>query len=219
VELIIPVKLKPFREWPCQREGFVNFSARENMEKIGGLEIEINTRPLCSDPWRKGYAWHVTHESIQRMYAVGAIGPYGIMSMRYASRMLICEHVIQSPSVGGIALRTDLARLGLRRSCPKRNNGFEDWRIGKFFLRDWSKTWTAVWMGTVVRCIGDRGWPLYLVRLFPGCESIWGDEDEQHYFVSVAEMSYWHFYDSEKDMMNAYADFRRHAEYQSRLQE
>lgn len=217
--ITIPVKLKPFRDWPCQREGFLNLSSRENMEQISGLEIEINTVPLCPDPWRKGYAWHVTHESIQRMYAVGAIGPYMPMSLKYANGMLVCQHMIQSPSVFGIALRTDFHRSGLWKSRPKRNEGFEDWRVGKFFLRDWSRNWSAVWMGIIVRRIGDRGWPLYLVRLFPGCQSIWGEEDE-HHFVSVAEINQWCLYDSESEMIDAYAAFRRYAvQLQNRTEE
>jgi hypothetical protein len=203
--MIIKAKLKPFSEWPCQRDGLIGLKPafdREMMEKLSGLWIEIDTDTTCADEYRKGWAWAVTYASVQRMNAVGALARYDFLSLTAVQRIRICEHIIQSPSVLWMAIRNDLARWGLWKSHPDKDTG-RDWRVGKFFFRDWTseQNGQAVWKGTVLERLGDRGWPLFHIALRGGYK-IFPDIADDRYLVSLGEIQRreWHFFSTAEEM-------------------
>lgn len=209
--MIIKVKLKPFSEWPCQREGFGGYIAsKEQLEKLVGLQIEIDIKRECQDPWRPGRAWHMTRASIQRTHAVGALARHSIMPRKYADEeMIVCEHIIAR---GSLFAGRVLAGVGylLKPFRKKQPAAYRDQLTGQMFLHPWNEGWTNFWKGEVLARIGDRGEPLYHVRLLPGWKgSLDGYENEDEYFVTREEIrcGQWLFYDSINEME---ADLRKY---------
>lgn len=208
--MIIPVKLKPFAEWPCQREGFAICCEQE--AKLAGLEIELDGERYFEDPWRKGWSCGITDESIQRMYAVGALGRHAIIPRSEALELRVCEHMIEPRSLWSGLLRAEI-RKRMPRLCRSRarlSPAYLAWRCGKFFNVTWNENWDSVWMGKVVARIGERGAPLYRVELFPESAEFPGGSSTE-YLVTHHEITLprWKFYDSFADMMDTCLEHRQ----------
>jgi hypothetical protein len=195
--MIIPVKLKPFSEWPCDREGLPEscWSRRhEAYDKLSGIEIELDDarRSKCA---RGGRAWGVTDETLQRMYAIGLIAPYAWIPRPEALAIRICEHLIQPWSLRAGLL---LAKFRQRRRPRLVQYG----RCGKFFCRIWNEDGSGpIVLGKVTECLGGRGLPLYRAELFPESQRIRGDNSSEYLFGETdLQTWHWHYFDSEGKM-------------------
>jgi hypothetical protein len=136
--MIISVQLKPFHEWPglctaCKSEGYESFATLEQMERAGGLWVEIDMRRPALAPFR---GWYTTRESVQRVMDAQGTFPGFIASEEDAKRMAFCEHMIEPDSFFIGKLFACLHRVGLLKQFP-RNHPPEknaDPLVGKFFL-------------------------------------------------------------------------------------
>jgi hypothetical protein len=221
--VIIRVKLKPFHEWPCQRtHPFAMCGARE---KLSGLEIELDGNRPCKDPERKGRAWGITGESLQRMHAVGALARYAMVSRQEGLRMWVCEHMVEPWS-----LRKGLlfARFPfLLRSRPLPVSSWRGWPVGQYFNTNTMGDWSYVCSGKIIGQIGERGEPLYQVLLFSESPPLLNDDPSREYLLTDAAIDRcwrenvgtnlryqpWKLYDSLREMVE---DYERHKPKESR---
>jgi len=201
--VIIPVKLKPFEEWACQREGFPDaYSSHrhEAYDKLRGMEIHLDgaRRSECA---RSGRAWGLTNETLQRLYAIGVIAPYAWIPRRAALAIRVCEHMIEPWSL--------LAGLLFRKFRQERRPRlFGYGRCGKFFCRISTTDGSGpMLLGRVIECLGDRGLPLYRTELFPESMRLMGDTSAEYLFGETdMNTGYWHYFDS-PERMRAFIDY------------
>lgn len=195
--MIIPVKLKPFHEWPCQREGLlssVTSGRKEAFDRVSAIGIELDdVRPFtCA---RGGQGWGLTDQTLQRMYAIGLIAPYAWISRRDALATHVCEHMVRpwSLSIGKLRAR-------IRQRQRPRLLGYG--RSGKFFCRLWNEDGSGpTVLGRLIECLGEEGLPLYRAELFPESERLTGDNSLEYLFGELdLRTTGWHYFDSIKEM-------------------
>jgi len=195
--MIIPVKLKPFYRWPCQREGLlspVTSWRNESHDRVSEIAIELDdARPFtCS---RGGQGWGLTDETLQRMYAIGLIAPYAWIARRDALAIHVCEHMVRPWSLRA-------GKFFARIRQPQHPRLFGYGRAGKFFCRLWNEDGSGpTALGRIIECLGEEGLPLYRAELFPESERITGDDSSEYLFGEVdLRTPHWHFFDSMKEM-------------------
>jgi hypothetical protein len=143
--MLISVELKPFHQWPglctaCKSEGYESFATFEQMERSGGLWVEIDTAKVSGcwvrDPFAKGLCWHTTRESVQRVMDAQGTFPGLTVTEEDAKQMVFCEHMIQPDSFFIGKVFAYLHRIGLLKQFPKNHPPAKpaDPLVGKFFL-------------------------------------------------------------------------------------
>jgi len=156
---------------------------------------------------RGGRSWALTDESIQRMYAVGALPRFEILSRIETRRMRVCEHMIRPIGLG------DRLRHLVRRPLPKAGYLASD-LVGKRFtfvldptlLANWEK-WAT--MGVIAGRIGEYGPPLYFVAIMPDWSPhprlALGDESVDYLIASEEiRLPRWHIYESYEQLLGDY---------------
>jgi hypothetical protein len=198
--MIIRVQLKPFHEWPgmcgaCNSTGYESFATLEQMERAGGLWVEIDTAKPANTMSR---SWHTTRESVQRVMDAQGTFPRMVVTEEDAKRLAFCEHMIEPDSFFIGKLFARLHRVGLLKQFPKNQLPVKpaDPLVGKFFL-------------SMSRCAGcgasrmdGRGEVLeripgadaYVVQPFALGPNLIRASGVQR--VQGHEMAFWNFYES-----------------------
>ena len=210
--MIIPVQLKPFRQWPgrcsfCKTTGYESFATQEQMARAGGLWVDIDTAKATGcwmqDPFANGLSWPTTRESVQRVMDAQGAFPGLLVTEESARQVRFCEHMIEPDSFFIGKLFTYLHRVGLVKQFPKNHPPAKnpDPLVGKFFL-------------SIVRCAGcgacrvdgrgevmERvpGADAYLLRPFAMGPELVRALNVQR--IEGREMACWRFYDSISPML------------------
>jgi hypothetical protein len=130
--MIIPVKLKPFREWPgacpaCRTEGYETVMTEREAQKLSGMWVEIDTAHPIVGRYR---SWHTTADSFSKL-----LFPGFTVTEREARPLIFCEHQIAKHSLITGKLLVLAHRIGILRRFPeKKVVRNADPLVGKLFL-------------------------------------------------------------------------------------
>jgi hypothetical protein len=138
--MIIPVKLRPFDEWPnacacCRTTGYESLFTERQTQRLSGLWMEIDTGTEQADDIGERRRWQATRESWQRLTDIQGVFPGMAISEEDAKRMSICEHMIDQYTLYTGRVRACLHRMGFVR-LPKNKPPEKpaDPLVGKLFL-------------------------------------------------------------------------------------
>jgi len=218
--MIISVQLKPFHEWPglcsfCKTEGFESFATLEQMERAGGLWVEIDTETArgcwVSDPFAGGVCWSTTRESLQRVMDTQGAWPKLTVTEEEGSRMRFCEHMIREDSFLIGKVFAFFHRIGMLKQFPKNNPAPKnaDPLVGKFFL---SMSRCAGCGATRLDGRGEvveriPGADAYLVHPFTLGPKLIRASNVQR--IQGHEMACWNFYESVSAMLGDQQELER----------
>lgn len=214
--MIIPVKLKPFDQWPgecsaCRTTGFETLITERQTEIYSGMWIEIDTaRPSTGN----SRAWKVTLETAE--YLTRILFPETVVPLDKVDRLVFCEHMIQPNSIFIGTLLACLHRVGLLKQFPKNKPlpRHEDPLVGALFLAirtcGHCDIQNVYWRGEVLERI--PGADAYVVQPY-----LFGPQFIRSEFVCRVqghEMSGWRFYQSIPALLYAHQEIDRQSAVQ-----